>query len=707
MALCSVTAVEGESKWERGPENDVVFAFIEKLVDPRLPYKFSINDPPSEDAHKSIARQMHAVVLLYNYYHRKQKLEFKFLDFVSFCTLALSLRPTLKPFLETICGSEVVDLNGSDVHLSLTERAVKCACDIAFSLDASKDTPSVEGYPISTVAVLLVDLEKKNCMLQLDTVTEGVWSLVEKEIDVLGTDEDITAGKKRKVKDQQPLSGHAKFLQIGFDAVKDVAGIEVSDLVVLEAHVVYSLSKEKSATQFYMMECNHSFDKNKNYDLDSLVESLQGPFVEKYLDSWVTTSLVEYHRLLPYAELISSWLPRKDSVPILSDIVTEIIKNKEAQKTAKPRVENNAQDLDNSDGKDKLGYAIDVSETRRESVDKVSENNHMKGPLSGHSIRKSQRAAVDASASRKTKTATDFFNISVPSEGTEKKNARTRSDYQNKNIPSPQLDAATKTASDFFKIPVSSQGSKKMKASVRSDYQSKNVPSTQLDANDHENGVSSKAVETTDPLKSNDGRFKEQRSMGENGGTSKQSDAVVVENYSMVVHSEARNGSVTHSEDPQNALALLNSKKQQLFSRLCAIEDTLALYEHVSDRVRDAGFARQCIENIVNGKYNLLLQVENSTNSQPQKQTRNPKIYIPGISSCQVSFLLEDLEYVCVMNKWRLPRYMVQPSDGKFRANVTVDCRDNTILTSEGDAGPTPCEARESAATKMIEKLRA
>ena len=131
----------------------------------------------------------------------------------------------MKPFLRTICGSEAVDLNGSDVHLSLTERAVKCACDIALSLDASKDTPSIEGYPISTVAVLLIDSEKKNCMLQLDAVTEGVWSLVEKEIDVFGTDEDIRVGEKRKVKDQQPLSGHAKFLQIGFDAVKDVAGM--------------------------------------------------------------------------------------------------------------------------------------------------------------------------------------------------------------------------------------------------------------------------------------------------------------------------------------------------------------------------------------------------------------------------------------------------------------------------------------------------
>lgn len=59
MALSSEIAVEENSKWEIGPTNDVVLAFIETLVDPRLPYTFSINDPPSEDAQKSIARQVY------------------------------------------------------------------------------------------------------------------------------------------------------------------------------------------------------------------------------------------------------------------------------------------------------------------------------------------------------------------------------------------------------------------------------------------------------------------------------------------------------------------------------------------------------------------------------------------------------------------------------------------------------------------------
>lgn len=54
--------------------------------------------------------------------------------------------------------------------------------------------------------------------------------------------------------------------------VSFVLGIEVSDLEVLEAHAAYSLSKEKSAAQFYIMKWNKSFDPKKAFALDSLVE---------------------------------------------------------------------------------------------------------------------------------------------------------------------------------------------------------------------------------------------------------------------------------------------------------------------------------------------------------------------------------------------------------------------------------------------------
>lgn len=172
---------------------------------------------------------MHAVVLLYNYYHRKQKLELEFLDFVSFCKLALLLRPSLISFTKMINGSKTVELNGAEDQLSVTEKAIKDACDIAMSLDASKDVPTTEGCPISKVAVLLIDSKKENCLLQFGAVTEGVWSLIEKEINESSINQEILAEekvhKKRKTNSQQASTGNSKFLQLGYDAVKDVTGI--------------------------------------------------------------------------------------------------------------------------------------------------------------------------------------------------------------------------------------------------------------------------------------------------------------------------------------------------------------------------------------------------------------------------------------------------------------------------------------------------
>lgn len=164
---------------------------------------------------------------------------------------------------------------------------------------------------------------------------------------------------------------------------------------------------------------------------------------------------------------------RKDSsVPILSDCVAQIIKNKKAQMTARrsipalPLAEYSVQDLDyinhnserktrssDSDGKgsqkkckqissgkvaspDKHGHATAVSKTRRENVDKGSEN-QVKGLLSGHSRRQSQQCE---DASKRIKSTSDFFKIPVPSGGKERMNSNVRSYYQRKNISSTELD---------------------------------------------------------------------------------------------------------------------------------------------------------------------------------------------------------------------------------------------------------------------------
>lgn len=58
-------AVEREPEWEVGPTEGVVEAFIETLVDPKFPYGCSIENPPSEDEQKAIARQVSACTVCF------------------------------------------------------------------------------------------------------------------------------------------------------------------------------------------------------------------------------------------------------------------------------------------------------------------------------------------------------------------------------------------------------------------------------------------------------------------------------------------------------------------------------------------------------------------------------------------------------------------------------------------------------------------
>ncbi|KAL6575652.1 hypothetical protein OROHE_001029 [Orobanche hederae] len=298
MASCSESEAEREAVlWEVGPTKDVVLALMETLVDPRLPFRLSVSDPPSLDAQISVAKQMHAVVLLYIYYQRKQKSELEFLDFILFSKLALSLRLPLTAFMKTTNVSKSTAVYVSGDGLSVTGRAVKDACDITTALDVSKDIPVTEG---------VIDSKNENCSLRFGAVTEGVWSLIEYDINQRVLDEEKLGTKRKSM-----ARYDSKLLQIAFDAVKDIADIDRADLVVLETHVTYSLSREKSSARFYMMQYRKAFGTNHIVPLRFLVESLQGPLVKKYEDSRATTDFVEYHQMHPYVGFISTWLSRK------------------------------------------------------------------------------------------------------------------------------------------------------------------------------------------------------------------------------------------------------------------------------------------------------------------------------------------------------------------------------------------------------------
>ncbi|KAL1546361.1 hypothetical protein AAHA92_22965 [Salvia divinorum] len=314
IAVASVSesaAEKGGLRWAVSPTEDMVQALLETLVDPLLPLRVS-NVPPSEDVQIAVAKQMHAVVLLYNYHHRKQKQDLVFLEFVDFCKLAIAIRPPLIVFMKMMKESKPQVLYGTEDRLSITERAIKGACDIALGLDASRDFPNMEGWPISNLTVLLID-SKENCMLQSGAVTEGALSLIQKELNVCIIPPELSTGNKigNKRKRDNLLTYNTEFLQLGYDVVKDVTGISSSELEVLETHVTYSLSKEKSAAWFYIMQCPGSFDEHKQVPLKFLVERLQGPLAEKSANgSWKTTPLIKLYHMLPYMRIIWCWLSR-------------------------------------------------------------------------------------------------------------------------------------------------------------------------------------------------------------------------------------------------------------------------------------------------------------------------------------------------------------------------------------------------------------
>lgn len=125
---------------------------------------------------------MHAVVILYDYYHRRQFPKLKALGFESFCKISCIAQPGLSAYMRHVVVSkeDLADLNN---QFSITEKMIEDACNTCIRLDPSKDTPNIEAWPISKVAVFLVDPTKEKCMLQFSSVTQGVWSLVEQTLE--------------------------------------------------------------------------------------------------------------------------------------------------------------------------------------------------------------------------------------------------------------------------------------------------------------------------------------------------------------------------------------------------------------------------------------------------------------------------------------------------------------------------------------------
>ncbi|CAD6269913.1 unnamed protein product [Miscanthus lutarioriparius] len=276
---------------------EAVELLVEHLVVPVLPLgQVDREEALSPETQEAVARQVHATVLLYNYYHRKQFPQLQFASPDRF-SMSASLTVSNKNLLMYL---NVVEAAG----LSVTDKAIIDACDIAEALDPTKDSPEMIMWPISKVAVLLLNRTKKACLLEHGSKTKGVWSIFEKDIS-----SDISV-QGSSIKSTALPSEPYMLQRIAYSEVERKTGMKRTHLCFIEEHRVYSLSNKGTTTMLFLMHYDQTVDsKLKEMPLDAVIERMSGPIFES--GSYPrTTSVVDCYHLLPYKEVFLNILNR-------------------------------------------------------------------------------------------------------------------------------------------------------------------------------------------------------------------------------------------------------------------------------------------------------------------------------------------------------------------------------------------------------------
>ncbi|KAF3455402.1 hypothetical protein FNV43_RR00026 [Rhamnella rubrinervis] len=630
------------------PTEDAIHALFEYLVDPLLPVKSSLRNTPSQSQQQAVAEQVHAVVLLYNYYHRKQHPELEFLGFDSFCKLAVVLRPALLAYLTFMQGINGMESEKLDKKFSILEKTIMEACDISKILDASREVPNIEGWPISEVSVLLVDSKEENCYLLFSSITRGVWSVIQKDVEVSkqsfqGTMEEKYDKKGRFI--GKPLEVESKIDEAGFQklaflAVKEATGISQIDLKVLENHVVYSLSKDKTATSFYIMKCTKSVNEDVvKVPIKDAIDSLQGALVRKSSGRWAVTPVVEYFHVLPYVGIFSEWISREERSKCCQDL--RLGKNLEWPedpcKTEVHKIQNNINDV---------------------CVESESSNLKENGGI----------CKIDV---------VHAFNEPQISQNGEKSNLI--SDVA-------QVDDHPNMLTPFF---------------AGSDL---NGSASGIDVKQFEMVNSTRSSNTMCRAeKVAHGKNISGYSLPDQDGIGAQSMSKDLEKLQATLTSRENILSCT-------ALKVIMTRRDKLSLQLRHIEDEIAQCDSkIQSILNDNGEDNLAlkIDSVIEGCNDVWLssaqertyQLEDQCNPQCIKRKRLSEA-IPNIqNACQ------ELDGVCYENNWVIPSYRAFPAEGGFRASVTVKGADFKLST-KGNLHSSPHEARESAAAQVLVKLR-
>ncbi|WVZ03247.1 hypothetical protein V8G54_024053 [Vigna mungo] len=722
------------------PTEDAVKTFIEHLVDPLLPAKSSVQDYPSPSQQKLVARQVRSVVLLYNYYQRKRHPQLEYLPLNEFSKLVVVLRPALLAYMQFMQNSHEEELTDVEKQLSLTEKMIMEACDVSKSLDASKNVPNIEGWPITKVAILLIDSKKEKCFLLFGSITSGVWSLVEKSLDTssqssliskgldtssqssLGSrglvtsnqSSEVTPGtkqyKKKRVlkkssKDELKVNEDV-FLQLGHSAIKEATGINNTDIFLLESGTIYSESKEKEASRFYIMQCSKTINEEVFEILMtgkwiSVVSGIQGPLVTKSSGSWMITPVMDYFHVLPCYEIISKWISRvtEKNIKVDTPEVTELYVNEDmfTAHDSKPNNDN----IDSPKQKENTGSCtLALSDSIYEPMEMIMNENS----ISKSKIKEKCQYIIDNT-------------VQVDEDDLERNNPSVK---YNSNGSASTVKALNVDSTNML---VTEGGTSNL-ASLHNNYANRPVDGRIQIANHSESDQEelkvlsdSKKILTQTALASLIRRRNELQCPA----------SIAISTMLVLLKFKDYIATVLIVKKFYICIYLRFSYSIQALQQR-KIEDEIAcpafffsgIFSMTPYPCGDSHglsspncYFCYCyisiyqtlelkIESIIEGCNGTWLSNQERVfgqQIQPLKRKKLSEAVFITQSSCQ------ELDDICRTNNWVLPTYHLSQSEGGFKANVTVKGVEFQC-SFEGKMGSSPSEARESAAVQMLTNLR-
>ncbi|KAK2434256.1 hypothetical protein P8452_31428 [Trifolium repens] len=670
------------------PTVDAVRAFLEHLVDPMLPAKASIRDDLPLSQQLKLAKQVHSVVLLYNYYHRKQHPELEFVAFKDFCKLIVDLRPVLSLYMKFTQKPNETDLVDMEQQLSLTEKAITGSCDICTHLDASKSVPNIEAWPVSKVAVLLVNSKKENCFLLFCSITDGVWSVIEKDVDSCNQISEVTNGinhayKKRRVIKKPTENGlnvdDDEFVQVGYSAVKEATGINSIDIMLLESYTVYSHSKEKTASRFYIMKCSQPTTEGFiQVPIKDLIDSFRGPLLKRSSSSWTVTSAVEYFHVLPYSEIISEWISRETFSNSLQD--SKLV---EKQFTKHDVTDSYA----SSDGMS-VGFDNKSCHDTIEALNQKEINDCDTITRCG-SVKENQDMDVDNSSvfpsknKKERKRSVKTLQVSADQKVQHHSNECT-SPIQAEKVVSTRkhiTEGGIKDQSAFDKI---TEGGIKDQSAFDKITEGGIKDQSGFDKFCADTTFEHESVEKCTPNANNSN--------------------IDLEKIRTFIASKGKILS-------QTAVNALKRKRNTLALQKRLIEDEISVCNMKIQRwligEEDGDDTELKIDSIIEGCNGTWLRNQGRMCQYLEGQCLRPSVKSKRLTEAVLTLQspCEELDEICYENNWIIPTYDVSASNGEFQANVTVKGVDFEF-SCKGNPCSFPLEARNSAAAQMLTKLR-